>query len=494
MSTVPILNNDTIPFNSREKKAITCTCTNYVLDAFTEEKIILDLISKSNSPHDIQNHIWNVFKVRKKYHAVRKVISRNAKRAKRLNGFFDLLACQTLYLMEVDETFKGRKISLLVVADSLTGYIYMISWLPKRSETEIIRVMSPFKDLFKGVKLVLTDGAPYFPKVIKEICPNARHQRCLIHILRNLYPFLLPQEQNYKTGLKKVNAAKNTHTNHKHEHEIRLKYLDALKHKLIYWKNRRSNMQTTLGVKRYQKGINRQYPELKTIYNRINSIQAEIRSLKNTIIHDKERLTLLKGDVDQAIRLKNIVWNLYMGSLHVLYEFYNLFRLPPFRFETSREKYLTKLVNCPSTDLSRHIIRVLTEVESISSIFTKDCPIHLNRNFINTNGIESINSRLRPLLDKLKKIQNTPYLSDLFELIRLKLNTTPPYSGPRSKTSPIERCGYNLRSRTWIDMIFYGLPPGPQYQFSLVGFNPIETYSDRFYQCKEKPSVETGEK
>jgi transposase-like protein len=492
VSTVPILYNAPFPFNSHDLKEIEAWCRNHVLDTQTQERLIIDLIGKANSPHEIEDHVWNVFRIERKYHAIRKVVLKTAKKAQRINHFFDLLACQTLLLVEIDETFKGRHISLLVVVDALTGYIFMIMWLPQRSKEEIIKAMAPLKDLFENVQLVLTDGAPYFPDVIKEICPNAQHQRCLIHILRNLYPFIIPQRQAFIGAMKKVSKAKAIYQAHKENHAIRLRELDALKHQERYWEKKRTNIQTALGIKRYQKNIYQQYPQLKKLYNRINGIQAIIRPMSETAKHDRERLSLLKGDIDQAIVLKNIAWNLYMKSLHVLYEFYNLFRRSPAKFDAAREHYLTKLVNRPTTDLSKAIIRVLTESKDLSTIYTKNCPLKLNRNFINTNIIESVNSRLRPVLDKLKKIQNTPYLSAILELIRLRLNASRPYSKLHSESSPIERCGYKLRSRTWIDLIFNGLPPGPQSQKTLGNLNLEESYPGRFHHEKENRSVKVG--
>ena len=65
-------------------------------------------------------------------------------------------------------------------------------------------------------------------------------------------------------------------------------------------------------------------------------------------------------------------------------------------------------------------------------------------------------------MDRLKKLQGTPYCQAILDLVRLKLNCSHLYNGHRKNTAPIERYGYNLRSRTWLDLIFNGLPPGPQ--------------------------------
>jgi transposase-like protein len=492
VSTVPILTNAPLPFNSRELKAIRAQCTARILDVQTQERLITDLLAKANSPHDIEDHLWNIFRIRRKYHAIRKIVMKAANKARRINHFFDLVACQNLMLVEIDETFKGRHISLLVVVDALTGYIFMIVWLPQRSEKAIINAMAPLKDLFQGVQLVLTDGASYFPEVVKVICPNAQHQRCLIHILRNLYPFIIPQRQAYISALQKVRKTKAVVQAHKEAHGLREKDLDALRHKLKYWKEKRAETQARLGVRPYQKHIFHQYPLLKSIYDRINWIQGQVRSMEKTFSHDRERLELLKGDVKQAVHFKNIAWNGYMQSLHILYGFYNLFRRTPAVFDAERERYLTRLVNRPATDLSKAIMRVLTEVKGLSSVYAKNCPLKLTRNFINTNLIESVNSRLRPSLDKLKKIQNTPYLAAVLEIIRLRLNASRPYSKGRSILSPIERCGYKLRSKTWIDLIFEGLPPGPQSVQNLGALNLEQSYPGRFHHEKENISIEKG--
>jgi transposase-like protein len=484
MNTIPLQKNTDFPLNSRELKEIKDHSMNHVIDTYTETRLILDLLAKSNSPNEIREHLWNVFKIRRKYHAIRKVVLQKAKRAQRLNTFFDLWACQTLMLLEIDETFKGRHVSLLVVVDSLTGYIFMILWLPKRSKETLVTALTPFKELFQYVKLVLTDGATYFPEVIKEIFPNAKQQRCLIHILRNLYPHLIPQRQIYFGAIKKEQKAQANYQDLKAIHEERLKKKDALKHQLKYWKKNRIETQTALGVKPYQKNINRLYPELKSIYEKINLIQNQLKSLENSLLHDKERLPLLKGDKEQAKRWKDAAWNLYMKSIHVIYGFYNLFRQSPKKFEAERENYLIKLVNKPATDLIKAILEVLTEVKEVSTVFMADCPVRLNRNFINTNVIESINSRLRPVLDKLKKLHDTPYLQGILEIVRLRLNVSRPYSGRRSDQSPIERCGYNLKSRTWLDLIMEGLPPGTQPQKILLSNDLILNSSNHFLQTK----------
>ncbi|MHA1395085.1 MAG: hypothetical protein ACTSRZ_16395, partial [Promethearchaeota archaeon] len=56
-------------------------------------------------------------------------------------------------------------------------------------------------------------------------------------------------------------------------------------------------------------------------------------------------------------------------------------------------------------------------------------------------------------------ISDSKYIQAIFDLVKLRLNTTRPHSGLRRVSSPIERCGYSLRDRTFIDLIFNGFPP-----------------------------------
>ena len=48
-----------------------------------------------------------------------------------------------------------------------------------------MKTLEPLYMMFSKVELVLNDGATYFPKIVKELFPNAEHQLCLVHIERN---------------------------------------------------------------------------------------------------------------------------------------------------------------------------------------------------------------------------------------------------------------------------------------------------------------------
>ena len=128
-----------------------------------EDRQILDLLSAPVSPNRIAQHFENVFRQQRKAHAVRKVLMKNHRRIQVVNHKFDFLLIPCIRLLEIDETFKGMRVSLLVVIDTWTGYILYFSWLKERSKDGILNALATLKGQLGEILLVLTDGAPYFP-------------------------------------------------------------------------------------------------------------------------------------------------------------------------------------------------------------------------------------------------------------------------------------------------------------------------------------------
>ncbi len=457
--------------------------------SFSDDKLTLDLLLTPMSPNQVKCHHFNVFRQQRKAHKIRQVLLMKKRRIRMLNSKFDFIACQTLSLLEIDETFKGRKISLLVVIDTLTGYIFHFQWLKTRSKQGILEALASKRELFYNAILVLTDGAPYFPEVVKELCPLAKHQQCLIHVMRNLYPHLRPVQGRYKKAQKKLSRLIRTLDNKKimlGEIQYSLK---KWKQKESYWLKKRENAHFRLGVQRYQKNILNLYPELKRINARINLIQSHRRAVQKSVVNHQIKIEQKKQDLSHHKELTNQYWGAYMREQNLLYRFYNLFHLTNKQFDQQRQKLLVSLPNFMKTEcpLAKNIMRVLTTTKNLDTVNKANSPMRLTRNFINTNVVESANSKIRPFLDLLRKIGNTEYCRVYFDAIRLKLNVSCPYSGIRKNTSPIERCGYKLRGRTWLDLIFDGLPPGPQSDLFLPKLNWDHACPQRIGKCIINP-------
>lgn len=486
------MNNDSN--NTKEKYPIKVSnsasinnkdCEKNEIANICEEKHILDLLMTPMSPNQVRRHFSNVFKQQRKCHKIRQVLLMKKRRIRCLNSKFDFIACQTLSLLEIDETFKGRKISLLVVIDTLTGYIFHCQWLKSRSKKGILDALESKRELFYNCILVLTDGAPYFPEVVHELCPFAKHQQCLIHVMRNLYPCLRSVQSKFRcaqvkfTGLNHSLKEKNQKLN-----DVKVSF-KKWKQKKSYWIKKRENLFIMHNIHPYQKNILSQYPELKIINSKINNIQSYLRAANISVAGHIAKINQTIGDISQQKAIVHKSWGIYMRELKLLYRFYNLFHVTNKEYEVERQKLLKSLPNFMDTpcELAKNIRRVLTTIKNLDTVNRENSPVRLTRNFINTNVIESANAKIRPYLDHLRKIGNTEYCRIYFELIRLKLNTSRPFSGIRNKTSPLERIGYKMRNRTWLDLIFDGLPPGPQSELFLPKLNWELACPQRIKNC-----------
>jgi len=434
-----------------------------------EKRQILDLLLVPTSLNRISRHFAHVYKKSMSVYKIRQVVIAQEEKITAINGAFDRIAGRKITIMQIDETFKGWNVSILVVIDSVTGYILHLQRLEERNEETIVAELNPIQEHLKNVSLVLTDGAPYFPGVVKSICPDARHQLCLIHVMRGLYKYLQPFKTEFQerlSTLQHVRQAIKRLEMKKHERQYTRK---KLLQKLKYWKRKRTRARNKFGVSAYQKGILEKYPQLKEINDKINLFRTSLRSLEHTIKGMGTKETKLKNKQEFAQEQKNSAWGTYMVKCRLVHRFYRLFGFTGAEYQKERERFISKLrgKNLEGCELSQEILRLLTEVKNIDSVNKENCPVRLNLNFINTNAIESINSKIRPFLEGLRKITDSHYIRTYFKLLRLYLNSTPPFSGPRKDISPIERYGYELRGRNYLDLLLDGLPPGPQYKANL---------------------------
>jgi transposase-like protein len=449
-----------------------------------EEKQMLDLLMAPMSPHQVQLHFQNVFREQRKAHRVRQVLLKNKRRIRLLNQKFDWIAIHSLVLLEIDETFKGWKTSLLVIVDTFTGYIFYIGWLKERNARGILKAVEPIRDLFLNVALVLTDGAPYFPEVIAELCPNAKHQICLIHILRNLYPLLRPYQKKLKFAQKRLSSCICNINSEKRILQDRQRILKNCQQQLQFWYKKRDAKRIELKIKSYQPNVLKTFPILAKLNLKINEIHAYLRGDRNSVNMHTTKILALNYEKKALEKEKNVVWAEYMKQIHLLYRFYNLFHLTNNHYEEKRQLFLNDLKSYRDWELAAKITRNLTSIPQIDTVNKQDAPVRLSRNFINTNVIESTNAKIRPHLDHLRNIRNTEYCAVYFQLLRLKLNCSRPKTGARTDSCPIERCGYNLRGKTWIELLIEGLPRGPQYAINSATLDLLRASPQRVNHCK----------
>ena len=133
-----------------------------------EKRQILDLLLVPVSPNRISRHLSQVYQQEISAWKIKQVLLSHGPKIRQLNTKFDQIARQKLIMIHIDETFKGRKVSILVLIDAITGYILHLGWLERRTEEVIFNQLKPLQKILKNVILVMTDGASYFPEVAKK--------------------------------------------------------------------------------------------------------------------------------------------------------------------------------------------------------------------------------------------------------------------------------------------------------------------------------------
>ncbi len=139
------------------------------------EKEVLALYTKNLSPNQISQYFKETGRMQCKAFHARNILLKNHPRIEKLNYKFDEIASQSISIIEMDETFKGMRYVILVVMDSLTGYIFLVQRILRKDGRHIKKALRPLKDMLMDVKVVLTDGAVYFPNIIQDLCPNSLH-------------------------------------------------------------------------------------------------------------------------------------------------------------------------------------------------------------------------------------------------------------------------------------------------------------------------------
>ena len=307
------------------------------------DKEILAIFTKGLSPNQIVHWYEEVKRERLMPHKVREVLQDYGSRIKKLNAKFDEIAARYISMIEMDETFKGRRYIVLVVMDSLTGYVFMMKKIKRRNERHIRRALESIRHILRNVKVVLTDEAPYFSAIVKDFCPNALHQICLVHVMRNIKAEVEKLKSPYLSVLKKYKVIrKRLHNIGEKVHEKRYN-LKKLKQRRRYRERQRSVMHAKLGIRPYQKNILSTYPELRKINYIINNLDGQIRSLENTIVSLRARRDKYEHQLGVVKKELNRKWAEYMGYLKLKKRFHRLFFHRETEFLAKKTAFISEL-------------------------------------------------------------------------------------------------------------------------------------------------------
>jgi Transposase len=87
--------------------------------------------------------------------------------------------------LNLDEIHLGHR-TLLLATDPLSDFPVAFALVAANDQDHMRRFLQNLKNLGFVPKVVVTDGSTLYPKVLAELWPDARHQLCVFHVLKDI--------------------------------------------------------------------------------------------------------------------------------------------------------------------------------------------------------------------------------------------------------------------------------------------------------------------
>jgi len=85
----------------------------------------------------------------------------------------------------IDELHLGHR-TLLLATDPLGDFPVAFALVSANDQEHMRRFLANLKQHGFAVEVVVTDGSPLYPALVAELWPNARHQLCIFHVLKDI--------------------------------------------------------------------------------------------------------------------------------------------------------------------------------------------------------------------------------------------------------------------------------------------------------------------
>src|SRR5512135_3000984 len=102
--------------------------------------------------------------------------------------------------MNLDELHLGRY-TLLLATDPLQDLPVAFALVSSNDQDHMRRFLKNLKTWGLEPEVVVTDGSNLYPMVLAELWPQARHQLCVFHVLRDLHKQVLDAVRRLRRGL-----------------------------------------------------------------------------------------------------------------------------------------------------------------------------------------------------------------------------------------------------------------------------------------------------
>jgi transposase-like protein len=100
----------------------------------------------------------------------------------------------------VDELHLGRY-TLLLATDPLGDFPVAFALVDKNDQPHMRRFLQNLKRSGLMPEVVITDGSELYPKLLAELWPQARHQLCVFHVIKDINKHVLDAVKRLRRGL-----------------------------------------------------------------------------------------------------------------------------------------------------------------------------------------------------------------------------------------------------------------------------------------------------
>ena len=415
-------------------------------------KMIMDLKVKDNSYNEIIDFFQRTLDVTLTKEDIRNVILEVGKRAKQLNGIYDQLVQSRVDKLVFDEVFQGRYNCHLGCADATSHYLFMLKDLAHRSEEAIKAAIEGMGLDFDQVKIAITDGLQSYNGALPAVLDAVVHILCEVHayriILREQDPYERQAEKAYTNVKEAIQTLKD------HRKAIQRKQQQLIRKKLRQQRLKQKQMRyyQASGIKPYAKKTP-WTPERLAFKTLLNTLRQEIKSQANTIANMQRKIPGLQLALCVAKKEYDEKKQISLQTGRLVARFHQLLKMEPKEFPSAFARFQEIIAGSkyPIAAKFRSFLKDHPELfaAKTTALFAI-CPPSVST----TNIIECIFGILRPLLTKARHFGDNPVSEAFFDIIRLRYNLTPPYTGPNREQSPLERAGIHPKVNDYLNALF----------------------------------------
>jgi transposase-like protein len=106
----------------------------------------------------------------------------------------------------IDELHLGR-FTLLLATDPLADLPVAFAVVDKNDQDHMRRFLKNLKNWGLNPKVVVTDGSNLYPKVLAELWPDADHQLCIFHVIKDINKLILDAVRRMRTAMSRRGQA-----------------------------------------------------------------------------------------------------------------------------------------------------------------------------------------------------------------------------------------------------------------------------------------------